>query len=145
MVTKSTGVQRYVAGAMGPTNRTLSISPSVERPEYRNISKSDWRNCEKCKLSLIVFCIAFDELVDAYTEQARGLLDGGVDVLLVETVFDTANAKAALYAVQTLFEAEFQAIPVIISGTIVDKSGRTLSGQTGEAFVTSVAHAQPLW
>ncbi|KAG5194592.1 hypothetical protein JEQ12_012868 [Ovis aries] len=103
-VTLQTGIKRYVAGALGPTNKTLSVSPSVERPDYRNIT--------------------FDELVEAYKEQAKGLLDGGVDILLIETIFDTANAK--------------------ISGTIVDKSGRTLSGQTGEAFVISVSHADPL-
>ena len=87
----------------------------------------------------------FDELVEAYSEQIRGLLDGGVDLLLVETVFDTANCKAALYAVQTLFEDEYDEVPLIISGTIVDKSGRTLSGQTGEAFVVSIQHAKPMW
>uniref|UniRef100_A0A4W4G870 Methionine synthase n=1 Tax=Electrophorus electricus TaxID=8005 RepID=A0A4W4G870_ELEEL len=103
-VTAQTGVKRYVAGAVGPTNRTLSVSPSVERPDFRNIT--------------------FDELVEAYSEQIQGLLDGGCDILLVETIFDTANAK--------------------ISGTIVDKSGRTLSGQTGEAFVISVSHMSPL-
>ncbi|XP_053315245.1 methionine synthase [Spea bombifrons] len=123
-VTSETGVKRFVAGAMGPTNKTLSVSPSVEKPDYRNIT--------------------FDELVEAYTEQARGLLDGGVDVLLVETIFDTANAKAALFAIQKLFEEEYKARPIFISGTIVDKSGRTLSGQTGEAFVISVSHAEPM-
>ena len=89
--------------------------------------------------------LAFDELVDAYAEQVRGLLDGGVDVLLVETIFDTANCKAALFAIQTLFEEEYEEVPVLISGTIVDKSGRTLSGQTVEAFVNSVSHVKPLW
>uniref|UniRef100_A0A8C5U3D5 Methionine synthase n=1 Tax=Malurus cyaneus samueli TaxID=2593467 RepID=A0A8C5U3D5_9PASS len=123
-VTAQTGIRRYVAGAMGPTNRTLSVSPSVERPDYRNIT--------------------FDELVEAYTEQAKGLLDGGVDILLVETVFDTANAKAALFALQMLFEEEYAPRPIFVSGTIVDKSGRTLSGQTGEAFVISVSHSKPL-
>ncbi|XP_030800744.1 methionine synthase isoform X1 [Camarhynchus parvulus] len=123
-VTAQTGIRRYVAGAMGPTNRTLSVSPSVERPDYRNIT--------------------FDELVEAYTEQAKGLLDGGVDVLLVETIFDTANAKAALFALQMLFEEEYASRPIFVSGTIVDKSGRTLSGQTGEAFVISVSHSKPL-
>jgi len=123
-VTKSSGRQKYVAGAMGPTNRTLSISPSVEKPEYRNIT--------------------FDELVKAYAQQARGLLDGGVDLLLVETVFDTANCKAALFAIQQLFENEYCKVPIVVSGTIVDKSGRTLSGQTGEAFVTSISHANPI-
>lgn len=83
--------------------------------------------------------------MEAYTEQAKGLLDGGVDVLLVETVFDTANCKAALFAIQQLFETEYEKVPILVSGTIVDKSGRTLSGQTGEAFVISISHCQPLW
>ncbi|XP_041467932.1 methionine synthase-like [Lytechinus variegatus] len=119
-----TGVKRYVAGAMGPTNRTLSISPSVENPDYRNIT--------------------FDEMVCSYEEQGRGLLDGGADVLLVETIFDTLNARAALYAIQNLFEKGYQEVPVFISGTIVDKSGRTLSGQMSEAFVISVSHMNPM-
>ncbi|NXD15987.1 METH synthase, partial [Nothocercus nigrocapillus] len=123
-IAAQTGIRRYVAGAMGPTNRTLSVSPSVERPDYRNIT--------------------FDELVEAYTEQAKGLLDGGVDIMLVETIFDTANAKAALFALQKLFEDEYDPRPIFVSGTIVDKSGRTLSGQTGEAFVISVSHSKPL-
>ncbi|XP_006895431.1 PREDICTED: methionine synthase [Elephantulus edwardii] len=123
-MTLQTGIKRFVAGALGPTNKTLSVSPSVERPDYRNIT--------------------FDELVDAYQEQARGLLDGGVDVMLIETIFDTANAKAALFALQKLFEDMYAPRPIFISGTIVDKSGRTLSGQTGEAFVISVSHANPL-
>ncbi|XP_066473295.1 methionine synthase isoform X2 [Tiliqua scincoides] len=123
-ITAQTGNKRYVAGAMGPTNKTLSVSPSVERPDYRNVT--------------------FDELVDAYTEQAKGLLDGGVDIMLVETIFDTANAKAALFALQNLFEEEYDPRPVFVSGTIVDKSGRTLSGQTGEAFVISLSHSEPL-
>ncbi|KAK3092953.1 hypothetical protein FSP39_009305 [Pinctada imbricata] len=123
-VTKETGIPRYVAGAMGPTNRTLSISPSVEKPDLRNVT--------------------FDELVDAYTEQARGLLEGGADVLLVETIFDTANSKAALFAIEDLFRKEQCFCPVFISGTIVDKSGRTLSGQTTEAFLISVSHSNPL-
>ncbi|CAC5380518.1 metH [Mytilus coruscus] len=123
-VTAATGVQRYVAGAMGPTNRTLSISPSVEKPDFRNIT--------------------FDELVDAYYEQAKGLLDGGADVLLIETIFDTANSKAAIFAVNKLFQTENIECPVFISGTIVDKSGRTLSGQTTEAFIISVSHANPM-
>ncbi|XP_059981724.1 methionine synthase isoform X2 [Lagenorhynchus albirostris] len=123
-ITLQTGIKRYVAGALGPTNKTLSVSPSVERPDYRNIT--------------------FDELVEAYKEQAKGLLDGGVDILLIETIFDTANAKAALFAVHKLFEEEYAPRPILISGTIVDKSGRTLSGQTGEAFVISVSHADPL-
>lgn len=124
VVTKETGRQRYVVGAMGPTNRTLSISPSVEKPDFRNIT--------------------FDQLVDAYTEQANGLLDGGCDLLMVETVFDTANAKAALFALETLFEDRNIKVPIIVSGTIVDKSGRTLSGQTTGGFISSVEHANPL-
>ncbi|KAM9838048.1 methionine synthase [Aulostomus maculatus] len=123
-VTKQTGCKRYVAGAVGPTNKTLSVSPSVERPDFRNIT--------------------FDELIKAYSEQVRGLLDGGADILLVETIFDTANAKAALFAIDLLFEKSYERKPVFISGTIVDRSGRTLSGQTGEAFVVSVSHAKPL-
>ncbi|KAJ2900814.1 hypothetical protein IWW38_000189 [Coemansia aciculifera] len=116
---------RFVCGAIGPTNRTCSISPSVDNPSFRNVT--------------------FDELVVAYTEQIRGLLDGGSDVILVETIFDTLNAKAALFAIDTLFDSgEYERVPVFISGTIVDMSGRTLSGQTGEAFITSVAHAEPL-
>ncbi|KAJ2774496.1 hypothetical protein IWQ57_000800, partial [Coemansia nantahalensis] len=115
---------RFVCGAIGPTNRTCSISPSVENPSFRNVT--------------------FDELVTAYTQQIRGLLDGGSDVILVETIFDTLNAKAALFAVDTLFdEGVYERVPVFVSGTIVDQSGRTLSGQTGEAFITSVAHAEP--
>jgi len=123
-VFKETGQRKWVAGTMGPTNRTLTISPSVERPDYRNIT--------------------FDELVDAYSAQARALLDGGADILFVETIFDTANAKAALFAIQLLFENEYDEVPLFISGTIVDKSGRTLSGQTGEAFVISVSHSKPM-
>nr|XP_045007356.1 methionine synthase isoform X2 [Jaculus jaculus] len=123
-ITLQTGIKRFVAGALGPTNKTLSVSPSVERPDYRNIT--------------------FDELVEAYQEQAKGLLDGGVDILLVETIFDTANAKAALFALQNLFEEDYAPRPIFISGTLVDKSGRTLSGQTGEAFVISMSHVDPL-
>eukprot|EP00002_Diphylleia_rotans_P040066 TRINITY_DN941_c0_g1_i6.p1 TRINITY_DN941_c0_g1~~TRINITY_DN941_c0_g1_i6.p1 ORF type:complete len:1259 (-),score=325.91 TRINITY_DN941_c0_g1_i6:453-4229(-) len=116
---------RFVAGALGPTNRTLSISPSVENPALRNIT--------------------FDELVEAYYEQLDGLIAGGIDVILVETIFDTANAKAALYAIDEYFEKhpEIREMPVMISGTIVDKSGRTLSGQTTEAFWISVRHSKP--
>ncbi|XP_047465055.1 methionine synthase isoform X2 [Mugil cephalus] len=123
-VCKQTGCKRYVAGAVGPTNKTLSVSPSVERPDFRNIT--------------------FNELVKAYSEQVQGLLDGGADILLVETVFDTANAKAALFAIDLLFEKGYQRKPIFISGTVIDRSGRTLSGQTGEAFVVSVSHAKPL-
>lgn len=123
-VTAQTGCKRFVAGAVGPTNKTLSVSPSVERPDYRNTT--------------------FDELVESYSDQVRGLLDGGVDILLVETIFDTANAKAALFAIDQLFEGSYEPQPIFVSGTIVDKSGRTLSGQTGEAFIISVSHSQPL-
>uniref|UniRef100_A0AC35U6X1 Methionine synthase n=1 Tax=Rhabditophanes sp. KR3021 TaxID=114890 RepID=A0AC35U6X1_9BILA len=123
--TESTGIRRYVAGALGPTNKTLSISPSVEKPEFRNIT--------------------FQELVTAYYAQAKSLYDGGADVLLIETIFDTANAKTAIFAVRTLFEdPNYPEIPVFISGTIVDMSGRTLSGQTGEAFLLSTQHGKPL-
>ncbi|XP_022242378.1 methionine synthase-like [Limulus polyphemus] len=123
-VAATTDKKKYVIGSLGPTNKTLSISPSVEHPEYRNIT--------------------FDELVAAYMEQVRGLIDGGVDILLVETVFDTANAKAALFAIQSLYDDGYEALPIFVSGTIVDKSGRTLSGQTGEAFIISISHADPL-
>jgi 5-methyltetrahydrofolate--homocysteine methyltransferase len=116
---------RLVCGAIGPTNRTLSISPSVE--------DSGFRNC------------TWDEVVDAYKEQMRGLVDGGVHVILVETIFDTLNAKAALFAIDEYYEESgCPRLPVIISGTIVDMSGRTLSGQTTEAFYVSVAHAKPI-
>jgi 5-methyltetrahydrofolate--homocysteine methyltransferase len=115
---------RFVAGALGPTNRTASISPDVNDPGFRNIG--------------------FAELVEAYHEQATGLVDGGVDLLLVETIFDTLNAKAAIFALETLFEERGRRWPVMISGTITDASGRTLSGQTTEAFWHSVRHARPL-
>lgn len=183
---------------MGPTNRTLSISPSVEKPEFRNVSKwsdlktisvmdlitfkqkimnLDCTNTDRfvewyakvfnitvawcrativeyivcCFIDVIIllmwikFFIAFDELVEAYTEQAKGLLEGGVDVLLVETIFDTANSKAALFAIEELFRKVKFTCPVFVSGTIVDKSGRTLSGQTTEAFLISVSHGNPMW
>ncbi len=115
---------RYVAGSLGPTNRTASISPDVNDPGARNVS--------------------FEELVEAYHEAARGLVDGGADLLLVETIFDTLNAKAAIFALETLFEERERRWPVIISGTITDASGRTLSGQTTEAFWNSVRHVRPL-
>ncbi len=115
---------RYVAGSLGPTNRTASISPDVNDPGARNVT--------------------FDELVAAYLEEANGLVDGGVDLLLVETIFDTLNAKAAIFALETLFEERGRRWPVIISGTITDASGRTLSGQTTEAFWNSVRHVRPL-
>lgn len=111
---------RFVAGSIGPTNRTASLSPDVNDPGFRAVS--------------------FDQLTDAYHEQARGLLDGGVDILLVETVFDTLNAKAALFAIQKLFDETGKKVPVMVSGTITDASGRTLSGQTVEAFLYSVSH-----
>lgn len=112
---------RFVAGAMGPTNRTASISPDVSRPEYR--------------------AITFDQLAEAYKEQAKGLIDGGSDVLLIETVFDTLNAKAAIFGVLELYEETGNELPLMISGTITDASGRTLSGQTVEAFLISLSHA----
>ena len=115
---------RFVAGVLGPTNKTASISPDVNDPGFR--------------------AVTFDELVAAYGEAVEGLLEGGVDLLLVETVFDTLNAKAALVAVEQAFEAHGLRIPVIISGTITDASGRTLSGQTTEAFYNSVRHTQPI-
>jgi 5-methyltetrahydrofolate--homocysteine methyltransferase len=115
---------RFVAGAIGPTNKTLSISPHVDDPSFRDVS--------------------FDELRAAYAEQARGLLDGGVDILLIETIFDTLNAKAAIVAVLDVFAETAHEVPLLISATITDKSGRTLSGQTIDAFWTSVAHADPL-
>jgi len=115
---------RFVVGAIGPTNRTGSISPSVEDPAVRNVT--------------------FDELVDAYFEQIVGLMDGGSDILMVETIFDTLNAKAALYAVGEYLEFTGLDIPVFVSGTLVDQSGRTLSGQTGEAFYASIRHAKPM-
>ncbi len=115
---------RWVIGALGPTNTTASISPDVNDPGKRNIT--------------------YDRLVEAYLEQASGLVDGGADLLLVETIFDTLNAKAAIFALETLFEERGRRWPVIISGTITDASGRTLSGQVTEAFWNSVRHARPL-
>lgn len=118
---------RFVAGAVGPTNRTASLSPDVNDPGYR--------------------AITFDQLAEAYAEQVRGLLDGGSDIILVETIFDTLNAKAALYAIQDVYEQrnipldpKEGGIPIMISGTITDASGRTLSGQTTEAFLISISH-----
>jgi 5-methyltetrahydrofolate--homocysteine methyltransferase len=117
---KTPGKPRFVAGAMGPTNRTASLSPDVNNPGYR--------------------AVTFAELVDAYYEQARGLMDGGADLLLVETVFDTLNAKAALFAIDQLFTERGHRLPIMVSGTITDASGRTLSGQTAEAFWISISH-----
>jgi 5-methyltetrahydrofolate--homocysteine methyltransferase len=116
---------RFVAGAIGPLNKTLSLSPDVNNPGYR--------------------AVTFDEVAVAYYEQIRGLVDGGVDVLLIETIFDTLNCKGAIYAIKKYFrEAKKPELPVMISGTITDASGRTLSGQTLEAFYVSVMHAKPL-
>jgi len=121
---KTAGKPRFVAGVLGPTNRTASLSPEVNDPGFRNIS--------------------FDELVACYTECVRGLLDGGADLLMVETVFDTLNCKAALFAIDHYFARHGVQVPVMVSGTITDASGRTLSGQTTEAFWTSISHARPL-
>lgn len=117
------GRPRWVAGAIGPTNQTASISPDVNDPGMRKVT--------------------FDQLAEAYGEATRGLLAGGVDLLLVETVFDTLNAKAALYAIELLRDEGLAIPPVMISGTITDRSGRTLTGQTPEAFWVSVSHARP--
>ena len=111
---------RFVAGAIGPTNRTASISPDVDNPAFRHIT--------------------FDQLKEAYTEQVNALINGGVDLLLVETVFDTLNCKAALFAIEDVFESKGIRIPIMVSGTITDESGRTLSGQTAEAFLNSISH-----
>ena len=111
---------RFVAGSIGPTNRTASISPDVNDPGFRGVS--------------------FDQLVLAYSGQINALMDGGVDILLVETVFDTLNAKAALYAIDEVFEERSEKIPIMVSGTITDQSGRTLTGQTTEAFLISLSH-----
>ncbi|TDK33336.1 homocysteine S-methyltransferase family protein [Luteimonas terrae] len=114
---------RFVAGILGPTSRTASISPDVNDPGYR--------------------AVTFDELVSIYRDASFGLIDGGADILMVETVFDTLNAKAALYAIETVFDERGGRLPVMISGTITDASGRTLSGQTAEAFWYSLQHARP--
>jgi len=115
---------RFVVGVVGPTNRTASISPDVSSPGYRNID--------------------FATLVEAYREAVAGLLDGGADLIMIETVFDTLNAKAAIFAVEEEYEARQERWPLIVSGTITDASGRTLSGQTPEAFYYSIAHARPM-
>ncbi|HEX5648906.1 MAG TPA: homocysteine S-methyltransferase family protein, partial [Steroidobacteraceae bacterium] len=122
-VAARTGRPRFVAGALGPTNRTASLSPNVNDPGFRNVS--------------------FDELAATYADATRALVEGGVDLVLVETIFDTLNAKAALYAVREVFDELGVELPVMISGTITDASGRTLSGQTVEAFWNSVRHARP--
>jgi 5-methyltetrahydrofolate--homocysteine methyltransferase len=116
---------KFVAGAIGPMNKTLSLSPDVNNPGFRSVT--------------------FDEVSDAYYEQVSGLVDGGADLLLIETIFDTLNAKAAIFAIKKYFrDTKKTPLPIMISGTITDASGRTLSGQTLEAFYTSVAHARPL-
>ncbi|MDP4132371.1 MAG: homocysteine S-methyltransferase family protein, partial [Bacteroidota bacterium] len=121
----STINEKYIAGAIGPMNKTLSLSPDVNNPGFRSVS--------------------FDEVSGAYYEQVKGLVDGGVDLLLIETIFDTLNAKAAIFAIKKYFrDTKKPELPVMISGTITDASGRTLSGQTLEAFYTSIAHARPL-
>ena len=112
---------KFVAGAVGPTNRTASLSPDVNDPGFR--------------------AITFDQLVDAYSEQVNGLIDGGVHALMVETIFDTLNAKAALYAIMEILEERKLDLPIMVSGTITDASGRTLSGQTADAFLISMSHA----
>ncbi|KEZ73844.1 hypothetical protein C5I_0110570, partial [Pseudomonas syringae pv. syringae FF5] len=115
---------RFVAGVLGPTSRTCSLSPDVNNPGYRNVT--------------------FDELVENYTEATKGLIEGGADLILIETIFDTLNAKAAIFAVQGVFEEVGFELPIMISGTITDASGRTLSGQTTEAFWNSISHAKPI-
>ncbi len=115
---------RFVAGILGPTNRTCSISPDVNDPGFRNIT--------------------FEQLADAYMESTRGLIEGGVDIILIETIFDTLNAKAAVYAVKQVFDEDAIELPIMISGTITDQSGRTLTGQLTEAFYNSLAHAEPI-
>ncbi len=122
-VEQDTGRSCFVVGTLGPTNRTASISPDVSSPGYRNIT--------------------FDDLVEAYTEAVGGLLDGGADLLMIETIFDTLNAKAAIFAIEEEFDRRGERWPVLVSGTITDASGRTLSGQTAEAFYYSVRHANP--
>jgi 5-methyltetrahydrofolate--homocysteine methyltransferase len=122
---EESGKTAWIAGALGPLNKTLSLSPDVNNPGYRALS--------------------FDDAVSAYSEQIKGLVDGGVDLILIETIFDTLNAKAAIFAFKKYFrETKKPELPVMISGTITDASGRTLSGQTLEAFYTSVMHAKPL-
>ncbi len=121
---KHPGRKAFVAGALGPTNRTASLSPDVNDPGYRAVN--------------------FQILAKAYEEQVRGLVEGGADLFLIETIFDTLNAKAAVFAVQEVEEALGLTLPIMLSGTITDNSGRTLSGQTVEAFLNSLSHAQPL-
>src|SRR5438128_4756092 len=122
--TKQTGVRRFVGGSIGPLPVAASISPDVNDPGFR--------------------AVTFDQLRQAYFEQVSALVEGGVDLLLVETIFDTLNGKAALFAVADVFEKAGKKIPLIVSGTVTDKAGRTLSGQTVESFLISIAHAKPL-
>jgi len=124
MTAKTPHKPRFVIGVLGPTSRTASLSPDVNDPGFRNVT--------------------FEELAENYTESTNGLIDGGADVIMVETIFDTLNAKAALFALNELFHQRGARMPVMISGTITDRSGRTLSGQTAEAFYYSVRHARPL-
>lgn len=124
MTAKTPERPRFVIGVLGPTSRTASLSPDVNDPGFRNVT--------------------FEELATNYTESANGLIDGGSDVIMIETIFDTLNAKAALFALSELFEQRGARVPVMISGTITDRSGRTLSGQTPEAFYYSMRHARPL-
>jgi 5-methyltetrahydrofolate--homocysteine methyltransferase len=121
---KNPAKPRFVIGVLGPTSRTASLSPDVNDPGFRNVT--------------------FEELVENYSESAGGLIDGGADMIMVETIFDTLNAKAALFALSELFRARGHRLPVMISGTITDRSGRTLSGQTAEAFYYSIKHIRPL-
>jgi len=121
---KDSSKPRFVAGILGPTSKTLSISPKMEDPSFRDVS--------------------FQQMADSYKEAARGLMDGGADILMIETIFDTLNCKAAIFGVQQLFEEREESLPIMISGTITDESGRTLSGQTAEAFYLSIKHANPL-
>jgi 5-methyltetrahydrofolate--homocysteine methyltransferase len=121
---KADGRRRYVAGAIGPTNRTLSISPDVNNPGFR--------------------AVTFDQVRESYAEQVRGLIDGGSELILVETIFDTLNAKAAIVAIEDVYREKGLRLPVMISGTITDLSGRTLSGQTTEAFWNAIRHSSPL-
>lgn len=124
-MTAHPGEEKFVAGAIGPMNKTLSLSPDVNNPGYR--------------------AVTFDEVADAYYEQVKGLVDGGADILLIETIFDTLNAKAAIFAINKYFRDQaIEKLPVMVSGTITDASGRTLSGQTLEAFCISVMHADPI-
>ncbi len=124
MTTKTPDQPRFVIGVLGPTSRTASISPDVNDPGFRNTN--------------------FDELRETYREATRGLIDGGADVIMVETIFDTLNAKAALFAIEEVFDEIGARLPIMISGTITDRSGRTLSGQTAEAFYASMQHSRPL-